>query len=176
VRGKRKISFFALVGASLLVTTVFYPTAFAEGVIPQWIKNTALWYGEGSISETEFLNAIKFLIENDLIELEENMDKTIPVSASATVMIPNGNFDISRSGFYIPLNLEVRTGTTVKWTNDDSVPHTIQSQNEFGEIIGLFNSAPLQTGESFEFTFEESGVYNYFCSLHPWRVGIITVR
>lgn len=173
--GKRKSGFLLLAGSLLLIGMVFYPTASAEGVIPQWIKNTALWYGEGSISETEFLNAIKFLIENDLIDLEEEVDN-ISVSKGATVMIPNGNFDISSTGFYIPLNLEVRTGTTVKWTNDDSVPHTIQSQNELGEIIGLFNSAPLQTGESFEYTFEEPGVYNYFCSLHPWRVGIITVR
>ena len=26
------------------------------------------------------------------------------------------------------------------------------------------------------FTFEESGVYNYFCSFHPWRVGVVTVK
>lgn len=174
MRGKRKSGIIAIASALLLVM-VFYPTASAEGAIPDWIKNTALWYGEGSISETEFLNAIKFLIENDLIELEVDT-YDIPVNTSATVMIPNGNFDISSTGFYIPLNLDVRPGTTVKWTNDDSVPHTIQSQNELGEIIGLFNSAPLQTGETFEYTFEEPGVYNYFCSLHPWRVGIVTVR
>ncbi len=98
------------------------------------------------------------------------------VDTTSEVLIPNGNFDITSTGFYIPLNLEVSPGTTVIWRNDDSVPHTIQSQDEFGEIIGLFNSAPLQTGEAFEFKFDEPGVYNYFCSLHPWRVGIITVR
>jgi plastocyanin len=141
-----------------------------------WIKNTALWYGEGSISEDEFLNAIKFLIENDLIDLEEEANEVIPENISSSVLIPNGNFDISNTAFYIPLNLEVITGTTVVWINDDSVPHTIQSQDSQGNIIGLFNSAPLLTGESFEYTFEESGVYNYFCSLHPWRVGIVTVR
>ena len=154
---------------------IFYTTASAESV-PPWIKNTALWYGEGSISETEFLNAIKFLLENDLIQLEEPVTEIPQVDSTASVLIPNGNFDISNTGFYIPLNLEVSPGTTVIWLNDDSVPHTIQSQNEYGEIIGLFNSAPLQTGESFEHKFDDPGVYNYFCSLHPWRVGIITVR
>ena len=74
------------------------------------------------------------------------------------------------------VSLEVVLGTTVEWVNDDSVPHTIQSQNSQGDIIGLFNSAPLLTGDSFEYTFDESGVYNYFCSLHPWRIGIVTVR
>lgn len=64
----------------------------------------------------------------------------------------------------------------MEWINDDSVPHTIQSQDEQGKIIGLFNSALLMTGEKFEYAFDEPEVYNYYCSLHPWRVGIITVR
>ncbi len=154
---------------------VFYTSASAES-IPPWIKNTALWYGEDRISETEFLNAIKFLLENDLIVIDEETKDILPGELTSSVLIPNGNYDISSTGFYIPLNLEVTPGTTVIWVNDDSVPHTIQSQNERGEIIGLFNSAPLQTGETFEYTFDESGVYNYYCSFHPWRVGVITVR
>lgn len=95
---------------------------------------------------------------------------------TARVLIPNGNSDIANIGFYIPLNLEVTPGTSVIWVNDDSVLHTIQSQDDQGSIIGLFNSAPLTTGETFENTFDEIGVYNYYCSLHPWRVGTITVR
>ena len=168
---RKKIGVIAIVSVFLLGLMVFYPSASAES-IPPWIKNTALWYGEDSISDTEFLNAIKFLLENDLIVLDE----VVPGDLTSSVLIPNGNYDIASTGFYIPLNLEVPPGTTVEWTNDDSVPHTIQSLNEKGEIIGLFNSAPLQTGETFEYTFDESGVYNYYCSFHPWRVGIVTVR
>lgn len=175
MRGKGKIDLGIVISSLFLLSMMFYPSASAEGV-PQWVKNTALWYGEGAISETEFLNAIKFLIENEVIVLERNNSEMVLVDTTAEVLIPNGNFDITSTGFYIPLNLEVSPGTTVIWRNDDSVPHTIQSQNEFGEIIGLFNSVPLQTGEAFDYKFDESGVYNYFCSLHPWRVGIITVR
>jgi len=40
----------------------------------------------------------------------------------------------------------------------------------------LFNSPPLNTGDRFEFTFEEAGVYHYYCSFHPWRVGVVTVK
>lgn len=175
MNGRQKLVVLGLCGGLLCASAIFYQDASAEK-IPQWIKNTALWYGQGSISETEFLNAIKFLIENDLIDLEEvESEVDISENSNASILIPNGNFDIANTGFYIPLNLEVASGTTVKWVNDDSVPHTIQSQDTQGNIIGLFNSAPLMTGESFEHTFDESGVYNYFCSLHPWRVGIVTV-
>ena len=173
MRRREKFSIIVVCSVLSLGLLIFYPIASAES-IPPWIKNTALWYGEDSISETEFLNAIKFLIENDVIVLEE--EEVVSENLNSSVLIPNGNFDIANTGFYIPLNLEVTIGTTVEWINDDSVPHTIQSQDEYGTIIGLFNSAPLKTGETFEHTFDESGIYSYYCSLHPWRVGIVTVR
>ncbi len=143
--------------------------------IPEWVKNNALWYGQGNISETEFLNAIKFLIDNDILAIEQVNDK-LSKNIDATVIIPNGNSDIDSVGFYLPLNLEITANTKVTWVNDDSVPHNIQSQDEVGNVIDWFNSPPLNTGDRFEFNFEENGVYNYYCSFHPWRVGSITVN
>ena len=143
--------------------------------IPEWIKNNALWYGQGDISETEFLNAIKFLIENDILEIN-TIDIEFAENIDAAIIIPNGNSDVAGVGFYLPLNLEIPVNTKVTWTNDDSVPHNIQSQDEVGNVIDLFNSPPLNTGDKFEFVFEESGIYNYYCSFHPWRVGVVTVK
>ncbi len=37
--------------------------------IPGWIKNIALWYGQGNVTEDEFINAIKFLINQGIIEV-----------------------------------------------------------------------------------------------------------
>ena len=145
--------------------------------VPAWIKNTALWYGEGTITEGEFLNAIKFLIDNDIIVIssESQVEDIVSVPKTLNVVIPNGNANVERTGFYIPLNAQIKIGSTVVWVNDDVVPHTIQSLDDKGNIIGLFNSAPLNTGERFAHTFDEPGVYNYFCTLHPWRVGVVTV-
>lgn len=39
--------------------------------IPDWIKQTIKWYSEGTVSEQEFLNAIKFLIQNKIIIIDE---------------------------------------------------------------------------------------------------------
>ena len=170
---KSKISIL-LVMFSFLLVSISANSANAE-LVPEWVKNNALWYGEGVISESEFLNAIKFLIENEIITLNDNVME-LPENVDATIIIPNGNFDVSGSGFYLPLNLEIKKHTTVTWVNEDSVPHNIQSQDEFGKVTDTFNSPPLNTGDRFDFTFEESGVYNYYCSFHPWRVGVVTVR
>ena len=171
-----KKSYFAIgiLLFSLSSVPIIFSTIDAQSV-PDWIKNTALWYGEGSITETEFLNAIKFLIENDIIVVELPEPKPDPGPKTVNVILPNGNSDMGNAGFYIPLNAQVNVGSTVVWINDDAVPHTIQSQDEMGNVIGLFNSDILNTGDRFAYTFDEAGVYNYFCTLHPWRVGLVTV-
>ena len=163
----------AIVFSILLVSV---STSFADTQsVPEWVKNNALWYGQGIVSEAEFLNVVKFLIENDIIVIESTGVEFSEI-IDATIIIPNGNSDIESVGFYLPLNLEIPRGTSVTWTNDDSVPHNIQSLDESGNVIDWFNSPPLNTGDKFEYTFEDDGVYNYYCSFHPWRVGSVTVK
>lgn len=148
--------------------------------IPNWVKQAALWYGEGKTTEDDFLNAIKYLIEHEIIVIEEKKVEKAEVTSKkakvTNVIIPNGNSKMGNAGFYIPLNLQVEVGTTVVWINDDVVGHTVQSQDATGKIIGLFNSNMLNTGDRFAHTFDKEGVYNYFCTLHPWRVGTVTVE
>ena len=175
---------FHLVLVILAAIFITMPIIISESVIaeqvPDWVKDIAKWYGNDEISEKEFLNAIKFLIENGLLVLDESDDAEIlkedtSMPLRTEIVIPNGNAESSNTGFYIPLHLQAKVGTTVVWVNDDNVLHTIQSQDESGDPSGLFNSNVLNTGERFAFKFDESGTYNYFCTLHPWRVGQITI-
>ena len=171
---KNSILKITIIAISIVILVSFSTDFVNAENVPNWIKNNALWYGQGEITETEFLNSIKFLIENDILVL--NKEDTIKRNQLAQIIIPNGNYVVSGGAVYLPLNLEINPMTTVQWINDDVVQHTVQSQDKFGKIIGLFNSIPLNTGETFEFKFTEEGVYNYYCSLHPWRVGLVTVR
>ncbi|AJM92030.1 MULTISPECIES: plastocyanin/azurin family copper-binding protein [Nitrosopumilus] len=168
-----KVASVLILVFSISIVSLSINFANAESV-PEWVKNTALWYGEGIVSEGEFLNMIKFLIENKVIVLDSIVEP-IPQAVNSQIIIPNGNFDVTGAGFYSPLNLEIPAGTTVTWVNDDSVPHNIQSIDAKGKVIQLFNSPPLNTGDRFEFTFDDEGVYKYYCSFHPWRVGLVTV-
>ncbi len=53
--------------------TIVEPQITSNGavpsIIPGWIKNIALWYGQGNVTEDEFINAIKFLINQGIIEV-----------------------------------------------------------------------------------------------------------
>jgi plastocyanin len=69
-----------------------------------------------------------------------------------------------------PNALTVKTGTTVTWTNEDDIPHTVTSTTL------AFKSAALDTGDKFSFKFTTPGTYKYFCSLHPHMTGTIVVE
>ncbi len=78
------------------------------------------------------------------------------------VTIKNFNFD--------PNILSVKVGTKVTWTNEDSMSHTVTSKS--GTIL---NSPTLQTGESFSYTFNTPGIYNYHCTIHPTMEALVEV-
>lgn len=162
---------FSLIAVSLtaIVSGLMQVDADSNSV-PDWIKNTAKWYGEGNTSESDFLHAIKFLIQQKIIIIDDNELSTEPY-----IVIPNGNAQKGSHGFYEPMHLDITTGTTVTWKNQDDYGHTVQSQDDTGRVIPLFNSDILLTGQTFEHTFLESGDFQYFCTLHPWRVGTISV-
>ena len=47
-----------------------------ENKIPEWVKNIFTWYSQGQISEDEVLNAIKFLVNQGIITLNESQSST----------------------------------------------------------------------------------------------------
>ncbi|MBI2916528.1 MAG: cupredoxin domain-containing protein [Chloroflexi bacterium] len=74
------------------------------------------------------------------------------------------------SNLYQPAELTVAVGTTVRWDNLEIVPHTVSSRD------GLFESGLMHKGAAWSFTFERSGVYSYYCKLHPLMVATVTVQ
>jgi uncharacterized protein YjbI with pentapeptide repeats/lysophospholipase L1-like esterase len=48
---------------------ILFPSTFAENV-PDWVKNTAGWWATDVISESEFVNAIEFLVKENIIQVD----------------------------------------------------------------------------------------------------------
>ena len=55
----------------IMTITLIFPLANADS-IPDWIKNTAGWWAIDKISETEFVNAIEFLVNVGIIQTESD--------------------------------------------------------------------------------------------------------
>jgi nitrite reductase (NO-forming) len=67
--------------------------------------------------------------------------------------------------------LTVKVGTTVTWKNDDpGMIHTVTS------VDGLFDSGFLNEGDTWSYTFEEPGEFEYLCTPHPWMRAKIIVE
>ncbi len=98
--------------------------------------------------------------------LEENSQPADDTEESAGVVV-----EVAIENFaFNPATVEISVGDTVMWTNFDSAPHTATG-NE-----GEFDSGTLQTDQSFSFTFEEAGDFDYICTIHPSMEGVVVVE
>ncbi|MGD2156346.1 MAG: cupredoxin domain-containing protein [Anaerolineales bacterium] len=75
---------------------------------------------------------------------------------------------IAGDSFFDAKTVTVTVGTTVVWENGGNRGHTVTSDD------GVFNSGNLNSGDTFEFTFEDIGEYPYYCDYHggPGGVGM----
>jgi plastocyanin len=98
---------------------------------------------------------------------------TVPPAKPPIVADPNaaGGPRLAIENFnFTPADITVAPGTTVTWTNNDDVEHTVTSSTN------AFGSSAIETGNSFSFTFTQPGTYTYFCSIHPFMTGRVTVQ
>lgn len=68
-----------------------------------------------------------------------------------------------------PQNLTIKAGTKVTWKNTDQIPHGVADKNK------KFRSPAMDTGDTYSFTYAAPGTYSYFCTLHPYMTGTVTV-
>lgn len=77
---------------------------------------------------------------------------------------------------YIPYEITIDVGTEVVWSNDDTAGHTVTSGTIEGGPDGIFDSGLFMAGKTFSYRFESAGEYPYYCLVHPWMTGIVTVE
>ncbi len=121
------------------------------------------------VGEYEYLCIVHpWMVASLVIELPKEPTK---------IMIPDGAA-IPEEGqiFYDPETIDVTVGTTVAWENIDNTMHTATSGNPTGGYDEVFDSDILSAGESYEFTFADAGIYEYYCILHPWMIGTVNVE
>jgi plastocyanin len=90
--------------------------------------------------------------------------------AQSTTPAPNSTTTVDiRDHAFNPAQLNVAPGTTVRFVNNDTEPHTATADN------GLFDTGVLEPGSSFDVFLDGSGTVTYHCELHPDMQGSIVV-
>lgn len=71
---------------------------------------------------------------------------------------------------FSPASITVKKGSTVTWTNNDSIAHTVTADSG-----NTFDSGTLDPGKTFTHTFNDTGSFAYHCNIHPEMHGTVTV-
>ena len=92
------------------------------------------------------------------------------LAAGSTLPARAADMEVNIDNFaFTPKELTVTAGTTIVFRNRDDIPHSVVGST------GEFHSKPLDTDDSFSFTFTKAGTYDYSCGLHPKMQGRIVV-
>ena len=132
--------------------------------------------------------AIFSSIKNATITENVTMSMTATESSSNTSGTGASNNTVLILNYaYAPADLSVPIGTTVSWINQDSVGHTVtegdpnspkqaklRAFDSSGEAV-TGKVALIGAGESWSYTFTTPGTYEYYCIVHPYMMGHITV-
>ena len=76
---------------------------------------------------------------------------------------------------FSPASITISKGTTIKWTNKESVVHTVTSGPQ-GSPSGMFDSGNLGKDQTFSFKFDSAGTFSYHCKPHIGMTGTVTVQ
>jgi len=108
---------------------------------------------------------------------ETTSEESEPI-VKADVIMPT---KVSRPGCeetdrcYIPSIITIQSGEQVTWVNEDSAFHSVTS-GFYESQTELFDSGHLDPFESYTLDFDETGTFDYFCTLHPWMKGQVIVE
>jgi len=112
------------------------------------------------------------LLSSSSVLAESVYDINIP-SGSADMSAPfhwSSEKDGDASGF-----IEIIVNDTIFWKNGDTTSHTVTSGTPRLGPDGIFDSGKIGLGKSFVQKFTEIGEFPYYCTLHPWKTGLVSV-
>lgn len=162
----------ALIGLSTGAFAQEQSLAAVDTMVPDWVKSAAKLYANGHTSHDDFMGVMTVALNATTGDAAPMVQPTDNVPM---IIVPNSDAEHHQTGTFLPRNMEIESGTTVHWLNQDNRMHAIQSKNSDGTFNTEF-SGYIDTGHGFTHTFDEPGLYRYGCAIHPWRQGAVIVR
>ena len=155
---------------------IFYYICTVPGHREQGMVGTII-VGDTSAQVME-PEVVEEVMEPEVVE-EVMEPESTPVEFSGVISLPEGSGAPGcdeTNECYIPFNVSVSAGDEITWSNDDSAAHTVTSGSPADGPDGNFDSSLFMAGGTFSVTLDEAGEYPYFCMVHPWMIGNITVN
>ncbi|MFB5635831.1 MAG: peptidase [Nitrosopumilus sp.] len=169
--------------ASILIIVSTVSTAYAE--VPSWVKNNAGWWADGTISESEFLTGISFLIKDGIIKVpstsisSETSDKVpswVKNNAGwwADGTISDGEFvngiqHLIKIGLVTVPSSEISLGEVSADSGDLELALLQSELDECSKITKAYDRLNCERSAKHEIT-----AYNYKLISQPYHAGPVT--
>lgn len=92
-----------------------------------------------------------------------------PATAADVKLLPAALTVHIKNFMFAPMSATVQAGDRVTFVNDDEEAHTATSDDK------SFDSAGLDSGETWQHVFTKPGTVMYFCELHPYMKATLVV-
>lgn len=104
------------------------------------------------------------------IHSRKSANNTPNTSALSSAVDTN---QVTISGYmFMPMTIRVKVGTTVTWTNQDQVHHSVTADKTSEDAP---NGPLIDKGQTYSFTFNKTGTYTIHCMPHPYMHGTVVV-
>ena len=77
---------------------------------------------------------------------------------------------------FSPNPVTVELGTIVTWQNTDTAAHTATAGTAADGPSGVWDSSLIMVGNSYSYTADTAGTFDYYCMVHPWMQGTLIVE
>lgn len=114
------------------------------------------------------------VIASQSMKPDTTSNKNDPMMSRDTTVKQAANTVIIQDYAFSPSPITVKKGTAVTWTNKDMAKHNIE-MDEGQPEGGPAESPLLNKGETYSYTFDTVGTFNYHCSPHPYMKGSVVV-
>jgi plastocyanin len=151
---------FSLITIGVLVSPFLSHTTFFTLSFAQEDRQNFMFVSYNSMLNTilESANELRFILP---IATDLNNDRSI-VQTEINISIGSTSF--------VPSKIQVPIGSKVLWTNNDSTLHTVTEAAQ-----ALFNSDIIYSDQTWDYTFESIGTFDYHCTIHPFMKGTVIV-
>ncbi len=106
-------------------------------------------------------------IWNVIVNMDREQVTSISESKRVIEETLQRNLVYAGMNMFMPGTVVVDAGTTIRWFNDSNVPHNVVGPFRTDpESTGIIDSGFIERGRSWQYTFEESGVFEYLCTIH----------
>jgi hypothetical protein len=135
----KKFVYLLFIICIISITSISIISTIDASSVPEWVKNNAKWWAEGTISEGEYLKSLEYLMTNGIIKVPVPMTEAIAATTSLTDEERAQSFVVQFKGGILPQTFLITTFSKFSVISERENPNNaFFPVYKFGEKIEFY--------------------------------------